>query len=757
MSKLTTSDLVLRDPVTGVHARAALPARLQTELYEALSRKESLSLILVHISFPKGAGPVPERIRNSSLTAFVARARAAAHDADDLFRIGGSDFALVLAGVSGDRAASIARKLLKAAHGTPLEEGLPFTLTLSMGVASFPADAQNHENLLETAKKRVREAQRRGQGHIVTQDTDEGGQPRATKLLAPIPAPTRKTSPQNEKTGPTAPGSSNPQRPTLVGRERERVDLHVLLDGARLVTVLGPDGVGKTSLATQVMHERAERHAHGVCFVSFQDAYFPDHITSAIAGALGLTLSSTEEASVQILGHLRDKDLLLVLDSFAPMQEAVHLLRDLIDAAPGVQVLATATERAELLAERVLPLDGISCEKREARKERVGQKRGERRGQWTIYLSEEELQGPIDDERQEGSDALDLFTKFAHQANPGFHPTPSDMEHIAATCRILDGTPLAIKLAAPWVYVLTCDTLASEIRRAALSSPAEGASSIALNAAWSLLPDAKREALARLSVFQGGFSERAAARAANVTPAQLASLVDKSLVELLDDGRYTLHPTTRHYTAGKLRSMPERERNARQRHSSYYLRTMYEFEPQLTHGSDHAVEGILDDIGREIGNLRAAWDWAVESGHEDGIGDALESLLIYYESRGLFEEGERELGRAAASLRRSKEGRGEVLGRALTRQARMATYLGRYDQAGNLLQEALVYLGGLHAPEETARALRGLGEVAYLLGKYDEALEFIEEARLVRDEDEEISSIWTTSPTLNIHDLISTP
>jgi diguanylate cyclase (GGDEF)-like protein len=756
MPQLSTSDLLLRDPVTGVYARRAGASRLEAAIGEARSAKGSVSLLLIHISFPKNANPVPDRVRNSAVTSFVKRVEETAQTADRMFKLGGTDYGLILAGTSGDKATGVARKLLKALHAVPLEAGLPFTLSLSMGVASFPADAQGAESLIESAQHRMREARRRGHGRVVFQDTEEE-KARSTKLLPALMPPA--AEPEKE----VVEGTESvvrlrcelPPLPSpLLYRDAELAQLVARLDYARLVTVVAPDGAGKTHLALAAAHKHAHKHRDGALMAAVGDASSLEQALGVIGEQLGFAFMPEEGFGEQLIGFLAHKEMLLLIDNYGHSVEWVRFLRDLLDGAPEVTVLLTSRGPTELRAEEVHLLSGLAIEP-----PNDGEESSEHEGRhWTGYLADE--QKPEEGARRCGA-AASFFVQMARKENPGFAPQAGEWEHIDTIGRLLDGSPLAIKIVTPWVRVHSCQSIAGELSRtlrrlAAAPRRADQEAKgprAALRYAWSLLPELRRDGLSRLAVFRGGFSERAAVRVAEITQSQLLNLVDKSLVLTTPDERFCLHPTVRQFVEEKLNSNPGRSTETRQQHALYYLGALRDLEPRLLKGDSNAAVGILSELAAEIWNIRAAWDWAVERTMEDAIGNALESLCIFYETRGLFGEGEREFGRAAESLRRTKEGRGETLGRVLVRHARMSTRLGRFDQAGNLLQEALVYLTGIYAPEETARALRGLGEVAYLLGKYDEALEFVEEARNIGGEMDEMQSIWSTAPTLNYLDL----
>jgi predicted ATPase len=519
--------------------------------------------------------------------------------------------------------------------------------------------------------------------------------------------------------------------------------------------------VGKSRLAAEAASVGAGTYPHGSHFAALEGAIYPDQVATAIGTALDFNFLTIEDQGVQLAGFLRDKELLLVLDDMAHLSGGPALVRNLLAAAPGVRILVSAGKALGLKEEREYSLSGLTT---------LGSAPSTGQGaQRTVYLSDHDLEprtSAKSADPQERRQAARLFIEFAREVRPEYAPPPAEEKQIEAICSMLDGMPLSLKLAAPWTRIISPEEMQTKLTASlkALTAAGSGVGRAqagllaVLDLAWSLLPQARRETLAKLSVFQGSFSERAAKHVAEAAPSQLAALLDKAMLVKDEDGkRYAMHPEVRRYAGERLHQIPEMEAATRERCIVYYSATLRELEPTLKCGEEPEVCGTLDEICAEIWNLRAAWEMAVRAGHEEGLADALESLFTFYELRGLHVEGERQMARASESLRKALDGRGETLGRVLTRQAHFCTRQGRYGDAVNLLQEALVYLTGIHAPEETAYALRGLGTVAYLLGKHDEAAQFAEEARNVCGELDEGKRIWTTAPTLSILDLTSVP
>jgi len=280
----------------------------------------------------------------------------------------------------------------------------------------------------------------------------------------------------------------------LVGREQELARLiSCLRDPAcRLVTVLGPGGVGKTRLAVEACQGVASAFAHGLCFAPLSAAP-ADGLTSAIAQACGF--SFYREAGIspeeQLLAYLRGKQVLLALDSCEHLLESMGLIARILAEAPGIKVLATSRARLNLPGEQLFPLEGLALAP-------------------TV-------------EAETGS-AVELFLAAARRARPGYALPPSDAPAVAAICQRVEGLPLALLLAASWMHMLSPAEIAAELAQDTghgldlLAADWQGVPErersmrATLDRSWSLLSEQDQGILAGLSVFRGGFAaERAEA------------------------------------------------------------------------------------------------------------------------------------------------------------------------------------------------------------------------------------------------------
>ncbi|MFC1417972.1 BTAD domain-containing putative transcriptional regulator [Streptacidiphilus cavernicola] len=392
----------------------------------------------------------------------------------------------------------------------------------------------------------------------------------------------------------------------LVGRDRELARIAELLRTARLVTVTGPGGAGKTRISV----EAAARHPGDSCFTDLSDLAEGSDLAQAVLSALGLrgsgllgTGSQGPSTLARLTSALAERDLLLVLDNCEHLvADAAVLAADLLAACPRLRVLATSREALGITGEHLLPLP------------------------------------PLPEPA-----AVQLFTERASAVRPGFDPL-RDAAAVAEICRRLDGLPLAVELAAARLRMLSpgqiADRLDDRFRLLTGGSrtarPRQQTLRAVVDWSWELLPEAERGALRRASVFAGGWTlEAAEAVLADPDPLGLiGALVDKSLVVAQEaDGevRYRLLQTVRAYAAERLAESGE-ETAARQAHLDYFLGLAATAQPQL-----RGAEQLrwLRLLSAEHDNLNAALRHADTGAALRLIGE----LAGYWLLRGLRFEG----------------------------------------------------------------------------------------------------------------------
>jgi DNA-binding SARP family transcriptional activator/predicted ATPase len=525
----------------------------------------------------------------------------------------------------------------------------------------------------------------------------------------------------------TVPVSTTP----FVGRRQELAELLRRLRDphCRLLTLVGPGGIGKTRLASEVVAAIRNSQAGSVAsedppyfedgsfFVPLQPVNAASGIVSAIAGALRLQFYSGTPAQEQLSQFLREKELLLALDNFEHLLAGAGSVAEILAAAPRVKVLVTSREALKLHEEWFHPLAGMRLPPSPQLQQRQQANRGAIEGG--------EAGNGDSDNHVADYDAIQLFIQTARRAQPAFDPA-SQMAEIVRICRLVDGMPLAIELAASWLKVLSCEQIAGEIEGGIdilvtrhQNVPARHRSMrVVLEHSWQLLGEEAQRVLKRLSVFRGGFLQDAAA-VAGANLLTLADLVDKSWIYRTPGGRYQIHELLRQYAADRLAEAAHEEAEMQDRHATFYLRQVAELEAALI-GPEQPV--ALDRIGEEVDNVLAAWARAVAVRSFDLIDSSLHALYFFFHTRSRYVEGEELFRNALRQVETDCGSDGEAekapfaRDLALRLQVRLADFLlfqGAMAEATRLLSAAL---RAIRDRREAALAYEVLGRIEKLLG-----------------------------------------
>jgi predicted ATPase/transcriptional regulator with XRE-family HTH domain len=496
------------------------------------------------------------------------------------------------------------------------------------------------------------------------------------------------------------PTSSSP----LVGREHELAVIGQLLQDphCRLLSLVGPGGIGKTRLALATAAAPLQGFDDGVYFIALAPISDGKFIVPTLADAIGFSFYDASDPRLQLFTYLRQKRLLLILDNLEHLLDGVDLLADLLQQAPAIKLLVTSRERLNLRGEWVFEVQGLPVPPSNA-------------------------SDPL-----ETYSAARLFLESAQRAQVGFEVTPAEQPAVARICRLMEGLPLGIELAAAWVRALSCHEIAQEIERnldfltaSARDVPARHHSiRVVFDHSWKLLSAEEQQVLRQLSVFRGGFQREAAAQVAGASLRELTGLVDKSLISLIAEGRYHLHELLRQFSAAKLDAAPAEQAATLARHSAYFLTFLQEREAGLTGKTQKTT---LDEIQAETENVRAAWDWAVRQGQVETLDRALDSLYHFYLRRGHYQEGEDAFRRVVDNLQQAPElGSprpeetlpGRLFMKAQARQGAFSRELGRYDLAKELLQNSLGLARRWAVQTEIAFSLNLLGDIVWEQGDY---------------------------------------
>lgn len=510
----------------------------------------------------------------------------------------------------------------------------------------------------------------------------------------------------------------------LLGRDHELLTIARLLRDpqCRLLTLVGPGGIGKTRLALQAAAQQQATSSHGVAFVSLAPLTGREQIITATADALGFVLYGATDRADQLVHYVREKALLVVLDNFEHLladDANVTLVSDLLHGAPALKLLVTSREPLHLQAEWVFEVQGLP------------------------FPESEKL------DEFESSSAVKLFLQRARQARVGYTLAAEDRSAVLRICQLVEGLPLGIELAAAWVLTLSCQEIEGELERSQ-ADPARGIDFLAtatrdmperhrsINAvfdhSWKLLSAEEQRVLRQLSVFQGGFGREAAKYVTGASLALLSALVSKSLLRRTNTsaGRYDWHELVRQYMLARLHMDKQEYIDIRGRHCRYYTALLERRGPALKGANRPAV---VTELIAEIANLRLAWNWAATNRHADALSQAADTLFWLYESRSNCREGVPLFGQAVQSLQANEDSTpGQTpnidpatrlaLGQTLNYQGFFCFRQGQHPQGREQLQRSLALLrplaggGDLPARAALSDAAAFLGTVMSVMGDY---------------------------------------
>lgn len=421
---------------------------------------------------------------------------------------------------------------------------------------------------------------------------------------------------QAERAAPVRPATSRlaPAPTELIGREQTVAEVLAALDTARVVTLVGAGGIGKTRVALEAAMRAEASFPDGAAFVSLATVACPQFVPDALAGAFELAQPAGSLTLEAVLASVAHRRMLLVLDNCEHLLDAAaRIATALTEADAGIRVLATSREALRIQGERLCPV-----------------------------LPLEVPDAGADEREIVGASAVQLFSARARAADPRFPLDERSLTLMASVCRRLDGLPLAIELAAARAAVLGIDVLAAHLDdhfrlltggfRTAL--PRHQTLQAMYDWSYRLLGDAERLLLRWLGVFRDGFSidaVREIVGTKGLAGADLldtiAGLVSKSLLSL--EGahgtpRYRLLTTTRAYALQQLENNGECAAAALA-HANYF-HTLFRLAPRDDGGQ--LAESRLDVIRRELGNLRAALDWAFSPNGDVQVGVALAAVAV---------------------------------------------------------------------------------------------------------------------------------
>jgi predicted ATPase/DNA-binding SARP family transcriptional activator len=570
----------------------------------------------------------------------------------------------------------------------PLHEPARRALMRLMAHAGQPAAALRHYDEL---------------ARLLAAELDARPEPATAALAAAIKS--RQLAPLLDAPAVSEPAAPAPPLTSFIGRRHELAALRERLadPACRLLSLVGPGGVGKTRLAAELARLARPHFPDGVTLVALSGTLLPAHLPGALAAALGLPLVG--DGWAELAAALSERKQLLVLDNFEQLLEAAALLARLLHAAPGLTLLVTSREALGLQEEWLWPLAGLEA-------------------------PEEGAAAP------DQADAVQLFLARARQrgGEPG-----AELDAVAQICRLVGGMPLALELAATWVPALSCAEIAAELAGGLellaterQSVPARQRSIQAVfDQSWARLAPALQRALARLSVFPAGSTREAAAMVAGASAPVLAQLVERALLRRTPAGRYELHPLMRQYAGQRLAAAPEEARVTAEACGRYFARFLCA-QFVRTNSEETAVEATLA-VRAERENLRTAMPALLAQASGEPLRQALQMILDVYFTCGPYQEGVEALELAEAHLRAVGDVEaGGVRAHVLNGLGLFAVRQGRAEAARSCFEASCALFAALGAEPRQGDATDpqiGLGILCLVAGDYRAAERFAAQVR----------------------------
>ncbi len=532
--------------------------------------------------------------------------------------------------------------------------------------------------------------------------------------LAPAPATVQlferiRDSPQTPHSAPVEPTAQPQPLPNNLpnpatsfhGRSTERQQIADTLAeaGCRLLTLVGMGGIGKSRLAlesAQILVTQGTLFTDGVYWVPLASVETRSGVVQAIATALQLPLSGRGPLDKRLHDYLRTKRVLLVLDNLEQLIDEAPVLSDLLTATGHVCLLVTSRERLNLIEEWVLRVGGL----------------------------------PISAEIPQPNNppaAIALFVQRARRHDLSFR-LANNAAAVQRICQLVEGMPLGIELATAWLHAMSAGEIADAIAANVQTLTGERnrptrhlSLEAVLDHSWQLLTAHERTALARLSLFRGGFSAEAAQHVAQTDRRTLATLVEKSLVQQAGGGRYDLHSLIRQLLALRLTDSAETD----QRHRTWFADRIASEFANLSSADQTAT---LKRLQPDEANLRVAWQRATAAADVTHLARSVDGIAMFYSAQGLHELG-RDLMQPTMAWLETADIDTRLRATLLVNYARFAMYMMRGTaEAGTLFHQALALATELDDLHLTARAAQGLGFDALMAGRYKQAEAQFEQA-----------------------------
>jgi len=504
---------------------------------------------------------------------------------------------------------------------------------------------------------------------------------------------------------PTSPRATIPRplpQPStpFVGRERERAELVELLEDPRhrLVTVMGGGGVGKSRLALEAAGLVCTSFPDGVAFVRVGSLVDAAQLPTAALSALGVDPAGPGDPVDRLLEAVRDREVLLILDSPEHLLSAVRDLVTLIlDLDLKVAILVTSLERLGLQAEWCYEVEGLGV-------------------------------GPsLAPAAMREAESIRLFLERGRRIQRRLGTDDFEVADIHRICCLVEGIPLAIELAASAVDRQACRQIADDLE-ADIGRLASGHHDLpdrhrsleaVLGFSWGRLGDSHQRILRRLSVFRGGWEAEAASQIAAAGLDDLQALSDRSMIRQDRSGRFSFHALMQQHALAMLQAGDEAHA-VQQTHLAFYVELAEQAEPQLL--GQQQIEWLLR-LDQELANLRQACSWGMEQGEAESVARLCLALSRYWMIRGLLAEGQRWI---ESSMSLAEPPPASLRVRLHNRAGILAAMQRRFDQAAAHLRASVDLARQAGDTQGEVMSLNSLGAMSIERGEYAQARGYLE-------------------------------
>ena len=495
------------------------------------------------------------------------------------------------------------------------------------------------------------------------------------------------------------PVNNLPQSPTaFVGREAELSELASLINdqSIRLITIIGPGGIGKTRIAMEAAERHLSDFSDGVYYVPLAPLDTTEHLVTTIADNIDFTFGGTDDPKSELLNYLAEKNMLLLLDNFEHLIQGANLLSDILQHAPALTILVTSRERLRLRGEHFFEVEGMILPRLNATAEQL-----------------------------ETYPAAELFLQSAHRVAPDFGFDEDNAPFVARVIRLVQGLPLGIELAAAWLEMLPIEEIVEEIENSLdfletdLRDVPERHRSIraVFEYSWNLMTPDEQDIFLELSVFKGGFEREAAQKITGASLRNLTALVNKSLLIRMPSGRYQAHKLLRQYALDRWDD-EQAQAEVAGKHAKYYSEYLKKIQELFNSPKEQTA---VESMEVELENIRSAWDFAVENQLWNELDASIHTMMLFFQARSMLNDGIQSFRELGDLLQQKNLLDDPCYHRARSRQAWLMSRQGNYDEVYRLAEGAYQYFLEHDDADEVCYALNNMSYARMMLGLYDEA------------------------------------